>query len=221
MAAPPAAIERAFGINNIKTHIPLILDLNDHILNILPSTAIQKQIPYTVLFKKSPDYKHLRVFGCLCFPNLNYSHLNKLAPRSTPCLFLGYPSQHRGYRCLDLKTNKIIISRHVIFDEDVFPAAQKQPNTKPPYTFLDSQEDTSPVLKSILQSPLQTPIPHTQTVPIPAQQSLPAPPPAPTSHPMMKRAKSGVHKPKQIFSLHTKAISPFPKSHIQALSDPN
>lgn len=30
MVAQPAAIDRAFGVNNIKTHITVILDLNDH-----------------------------------------------------------------------------------------------------------------------------------------------------------------------------------------------
>lgn len=29
-AAPPANVERAFGVTNIKSHIPLILDLDDH-----------------------------------------------------------------------------------------------------------------------------------------------------------------------------------------------
>nr|GEU99600.1 hypothetical protein [Tanacetum cinerariifolium] len=47
-------------------------------------------------------------------------HACQLEPRSTPCIFLGYPTNHRGYRCLDISSNKIIISRHVRFDEDVF-----------------------------------------------------------------------------------------------------
>nr|GEX42380.1 ribonuclease H-like domain-containing protein [Tanacetum cinerariifolium] len=49
------------------------------------------------------------------------SHLNSnahnLAPHATPCIFLGFPAYHRGYRWLDLKTNKIIVSLHVTFDE--------------------------------------------------------------------------------------------------------
>lgn len=45
----------------------------------------------------------------------------KLAPRSTACVFLGYPSSHKGYCCLDLSTRRIIISHHVVFDETCFP----------------------------------------------------------------------------------------------------
>lgn len=73
-----------------------------HVLNILPSTSIGRKTPHFALFGKTPTYSHLRVFGCLCFPNINNSNLHKLSHRSTPCLFLGYPTSHRGYRCMDL-----------------------------------------------------------------------------------------------------------------------
>lgn len=34
---------------------------------------------------------------------------------------IGYALSQKGYRCLHLPTNKIDVSRHVIFDEGVFP----------------------------------------------------------------------------------------------------
>ncbi|KAL8153802.1 hypothetical protein V2J09_011562 [Rumex salicifolius] len=77
--------------------------------------------PHTLLFRQPPDYTHLRVFGCLCYPNVTATAPHKLTPRSRPCVFLGYALQHRGYRCLDLETRKVIISRHVIFNENYFP----------------------------------------------------------------------------------------------------
>lgn len=190
-----------------------------HVLNIIPSKSIQNQIPHTLLFQKRPTYDHLRVFGCLCFPNINHSNLPKLSPRSTPCLFLGYPSQHRGYRCLDLKTNKIIISRHVHFDEDKFPAAISSKSDEP-YHFLDTTDDHSPLFRSILEAPFQqTPPPIIPA--IPTSQATRSDPlfRAPSS--IQTRSKSGISKPKQILSLITKTRSPLPRSHIQALADPN
>ncbi|KAJ9547560.1 hypothetical protein OSB04_020103 [Centaurea solstitialis] len=89
------------------------LHMATHLLNILPSTSINFDIPYYRLFQKHPYYSHLRVFGCLCYPHITTPH--NLAPRITPCVFLGYPSQHRGFRCLGLSTRRIIISRHVVF----------------------------------------------------------------------------------------------------------
>ncbi|GJV67033.1 ribonuclease H-like domain-containing protein [Tanacetum coccineum] len=89
-----------------------------HLLNILPSTATANDIPYSRLYGKDPNYTLLRIFGCLCYPHVYPPH--KLESRATPFIFLGYASSHRGYHCLDLHTNKIIISRHVTFDEIMF-----------------------------------------------------------------------------------------------------
>jgi hypothetical protein len=46
--------------------------------------------------------------------------LHKLEYRSKPCIFLGY--SYAGYKCLDPITNKVYLSRHVVFDEQNFPA---------------------------------------------------------------------------------------------------
>ena len=134
------------------------LNMAAHLLNILPSTAINNEIPYTKLHNQTPTYEHLRVFGCLCYPHVNVEH--KLQPRSTPYIFLGYPANHRGYRCLDLSSNKIIISRHVRFDEDVFPFGTLTPSPQPTYDFL--LPPPSPTLSTPEpQQPTTTPI-HTQ-----------------------------------------------------------
>jgi hypothetical protein len=50
------------------------------------------------------------------------------------------PLTTRGYRCLDLTFHHIIISRHVVFDEDVFPLAGSTPPTD-----LDSLLESDPV----------------------------------------------------------------------------
>jgi hypothetical protein len=111
-----------------------------HLLNRLPSKAVSHPTPHFALYGTTPSYDHLRVFGCDCYPNISATAPNKLSPRSTRCLFLGYSPDHKGYRCLDLTSHRIIISRHVVFDEDVFPLAGSTPPTA-----LDSLLESDPV----------------------------------------------------------------------------
>jgi hypothetical protein len=94
-----------------------------YLLNRLPTTAIQAACPHLALFGSAPSYEHLRVFGCTCYPNTTVTAPHKLFPRSTRCVFLGYSADHKSYRCLDLSINRLIVSQHVVFDEDNFPFA--------------------------------------------------------------------------------------------------
>jgi hypothetical protein len=36
-------------------------------------------------------------------------------------MHLGYSNMHKGFKCLDISTGRIYISRDVVFDEHVFP----------------------------------------------------------------------------------------------------
>jgi hypothetical protein len=92
-----------------------------YLLNQLLSKAIIMTSPYVALHGVTHSYEHLHVFGCACYPNLSAKIVHKLAPRFTRCVFLRYSTDHKGYQCLDLSTNNIVISRHVVFDEAEFP----------------------------------------------------------------------------------------------------
>ena len=90
------------------------------LLNLRPTKKLSLITPHEVLHSTPPSYSHLCVFGCLCFPNTSATASHKLSPRSTRCVFIGYPREQKGYRCFDLSTRKVITSRHVIFDETIF-----------------------------------------------------------------------------------------------------
>ncbi|GKB15753.1 ribonuclease H-like domain-containing protein [Tanacetum coccineum] len=158
------------------------LNMATHLLNILPSTAIDNDIPYTRLFDKNPDYSLLHTFGCLCYSHLYPTH--KLEPRATPCIFLGHASNHRGYRCLELSTNKLIIFRHVTFDKTIFPYGTTPITFAPTYNFLDDSYDPLPQPKpsTVNTHPNQqstihiTPITAAHYLPTnPAQQTITQP----------------------------------------------
>jgi len=113
------------------------LQMATYLLNILPHKSLSHKSPTQILYHCNPTYTHLRVFGCLCYPLFPSTSIHKLQHRTTPCVFLGYPSNHRGYKCYDLSNRKIIISRHVIFDETQVPFAKLHLPSHTTYDFLD------------------------------------------------------------------------------------
>jgi hypothetical protein len=100
--------------------------------------------PHLALFGSAPSYEHLCVFGCTCYPNTTVTAPHKLSPHSTRCVFLGYSFDHKDYRCLDLSTNRLIVSRHVVLDEDSFPLA-----ASPSLTDLDFLCESGPTVSTI------------------------------------------------------------------------
>ncbi|KAG8478459.1 hypothetical protein CXB51_028363 [Gossypium anomalum] len=90
-----------------------------HLINRLLTQVLNGHSPYQRLYGHTPTYDHLQVFGCCCFPYLCPFVTHKLDFQSQPSTFLGYSSQHKGYFYLTPE-GKVIISRHVVFDESRF-----------------------------------------------------------------------------------------------------
>jgi histone deacetylase 1/2 len=93
------------------------------LINRLPTRVINMQTPLERLLGEIPDYTFFKVFGCACWPHLRPYNNHKLEFRSKKCVFLGYSSLHKGYKCLHIPTNRLYISRDVVFDEASFPFA--------------------------------------------------------------------------------------------------
>ena len=109
------------------------------LINRMTTPILQHKSPYEVLFNIKPDYTLLRTFGCLCYPYLRPYSPHKLSARSEQCIFLGYSSFHIGYRCLSLSTNRLYISRNVIFEESIYPYSP---------TFTPSHNESTGILGS-------------------------------------------------------------------------
>nr|KYP43070.1 hypothetical protein KK1_035513 [Cajanus cajan] len=62
----------------------------------------------------------MKTFGCACYPCLKPYNQHKLQFHTTKCVFLGYSGSHKGYKCLN-STGRIFISRHVVFNNIIFP----------------------------------------------------------------------------------------------------
>ncbi|XP_021751893.1 uncharacterized protein LOC110717489 [Chenopodium quinoa] len=92
-----------------------------HLLEIASTLRLYAGLSFK--FWVAPTYDHLRVLGCLAYPNKKT--LDKFAPRSSRCMFIGYPFGQKGYKFYDLETHKIILSRDAYFVENSFPFKDK------------------------------------------------------------------------------------------------
>ena len=92
-----------------------------YLINRLPTPVLKHQIPFESLFQQLPNYDKLQAFGCLCFHWLRPYSDHKLEKHSKPCVFIGYSNTHNAYKCLDLSSNRVYISRHVQFIKHQFP----------------------------------------------------------------------------------------------------
>lgn len=99
-----------------------------YLINRVPSPIIQNSTPLERLFQQKPDYDTLRVFRCACWPNLHPYNSHKLEYRFKRCAFLGYNHLHKGFKCLDIASGRVYISRDVVFDEEVFPFSELHSN---------------------------------------------------------------------------------------------
>ena len=86
-----------------------------HLINRLPSTALNGQTPLEVWSGVSAtDYDRLHIFGC---PSYYHVTESKLDPRAKKAIFLGFASGVKGYRLWCPESKKIVISRDIAFDE--------------------------------------------------------------------------------------------------------
>jgi hypothetical protein len=105
------------------------------------------------LYGTPASYSSLRVFGCACFVLLQPHEHSKLEPRSRLCCFLGYGIEHKGYRCWDPISQRLRISRHVVFwEHTMFNSLSKFTTCSTPSFF------TNPSLPLFPISPVDSPV---------------------------------------------------------------
>lgn len=111
-----------------------------YLINRSPSSAINNKSPEEVWSGHSPNYSHLRIFGCTAYAHVSQG---KLEPRSQKCIFLGYASGVKGYRLwsLDPKSPKVIIEKNVIFHESaMFSSNEVAENSTDTATHVDTDK---------------------------------------------------------------------------------
>jgi len=89
-----------------------------HVLNRSPTLAVKNRTPAEAWNGLKPSVAHFRVFGCISHVHVPNHKRVKLDAKSLKCVFLGVSENSKAYRIFDPISQKIIISRDVVFKED-------------------------------------------------------------------------------------------------------
>lgn len=97
-----------------------------YLINRNPSSVLNGRSSYEVIHGVAPDYKALRVFGSVCYVHRTSRDKDKFGPRSRLCVFVGYPIGKKCWKVYDIDRNVFLVSRDVVFREDLFPYADQK-----------------------------------------------------------------------------------------------
>nr|GEW00754.1 putative ribonuclease H-like domain-containing protein [Tanacetum cinerariifolium] len=86
--------------------------------------------PYELINGRKPDISFLHVFEALCYPKNDREDIGKLGAKGDIGFFIGYSADSRAYRVYNRRTQKIIETMNVSFDE-LLAMAFEQRSLKP------------------------------------------------------------------------------------------
>ena len=174
-----------------------------YLIKRISSPLLSSKSPFEMLYNRPPSLNHLKVFGCLCYAT-NVHPLKKFEPRAKSYIFVGYPTNQKGYKLYDVDTQSFSVSCDVRFCETIFPFASPSPdpiNTTPPPFFPDIPD----ILPSTTPNPTNTTLESTTSSPAPPPR-VPPEVPSPLSPPLT------LPPPRQ--SLRTKQTPTWHKDYI-------
>ena len=96
-----------------------------YLINRMPTSVVNGQSPFEIFHGMHPDLSHLRTIGCLCYATKLVKD-DIFSTRADAYVFMGYSSTKKGYVVYNLSHQKMLVSRDVVFKEDIFPFATKK-----------------------------------------------------------------------------------------------
>jgi len=100
-----------------------------YILNRTSVKAGKDITPYEAWHQRKPELSHTRIFGSDAYVHINKQFRRKLDKKAKKLILVGYQAESQNYRLWDSTTDKIVISRDVVFNESDGQA--KKENSKP------------------------------------------------------------------------------------------
>ncbi|CAI7756515.1 unnamed protein product [Closterium sp. NIES-54] len=96
---------------------PFAVQYAAHQLNLQPRVSLPETSPTLLWTGKVSDTSAFRVWGSRAF--VRYLSADKLSPRATPCVFLGFPPDAPGWQFYHPTSRRVLSSQDVTFDESV------------------------------------------------------------------------------------------------------
>ncbi|KAE8676041.1 hypothetical protein F3Y22_tig00111634pilonHSYRG00007 [Hibiscus syriacus] len=87
------------------------------VINRLPQPRLGFVSPFEKLWNIKPTVSYFRVFGCVCYVFVPDHLRSKFDKKAVRCIFVGYDSQRKGWKCCDQISGRCYTSRNVVFDE--------------------------------------------------------------------------------------------------------
>jgi len=88
------------------------------VLNRSPTLSVRNKTPKEAWSGVKPSVAHFRVFGCISHVHVSDSKRTKLDDKSVICVLLGVSEESKAYRLYDPNSQKIVVSRDIVFEED-------------------------------------------------------------------------------------------------------
>lgn len=176
------------------------------LINRMPSSVLNNKVPYSLLFPRdNPSKISPRVFGSTCFVHDLSPGRDKLSASAIKCIFLGYSTIQKGYRCYNPSTHRFYISASVTFFEDT------------PYF-------STPVTSEIISQVLPLPLIHQPLVleDSPVSTVQPVPPVPPTPNPLIVyQRRPRPTQVEEVIENNTESSDPTPVQSSAPASDPS
>ncbi|GAA0160583.1 hypothetical protein LIER_17104 [Lithospermum erythrorhizon] len=106
------------GKNMPKRFWPEAVMWSCYVLNRCPPSSVEGMTPQEAWSGNKPIIDHLTVWGCLARAHVPKLGRDKLDNRSKTCIFIGMNEGTKCYILFNVLTEKVMISRDVLFEED-------------------------------------------------------------------------------------------------------
>jgi hypothetical protein len=166
-----------------------------HILNRTVNTQVGLITPYELWFHKKPSVSHYRTFGTLAYVFIDKSLRTKFQPKGTAVIFVGYSDTSKGWCFWNPRTDTVLESSDVLFDEKtgyssmISSTSAPQPavppliptsiNTPPPISATELSSFSIPESVGVNPSDASTDSSHTAS----SSQDISSPPTIPPTLP--------------------------------------